>query len=121
MNHDPNRRKHSRITFDAPAKLESAAGVYSATVHDLALKGVLLDLQTTEQLAEGKYTLTIELSEMVNIVMQLDKAHQEGNRAGFRCLNIDIDSLTHLRSIVEYNMDDPSLLDREFNLLFRDS
>jgi hypothetical protein len=121
MNTDADRRKHSRITFDAPARLEAAGSSQPATVHDLSLKGVLLDLQTTDRLESGKYTLTISLSEAVEIVMQLELTHQENQRAGFRCLNIDIDSLTHLRKIVEYNIGDPSLLDREFNLLFKDS
>jgi hypothetical protein len=37
-----------------------------------------------------------------------------------RCENIDIDSITHLRRLVDLNAGDASLLDREFSALLAD-
>ena len=40
--------------------------------------------------------------------------------AGLHCLAIDIDSVTHLRRLVELNLGDPALLEREVSALVAD-
>ena len=44
-------------------------------------------------------------------------AHREGRRAGLACQSIDVDSVTHLRRLVELNAGDPDLLQRELSAL----
>jgi len=49
--------------------------------------------------------------------METEVAHVEGRHVGLRCTHIDLDSMTHLRQLVERNADDPALLERELALL----
>jgi len=44
-------------------------------------------------------------------------AHVEGGRVGLRRTHIDIESVTHLRRLVELNLGDPALLERELHEL----
>jgi hypothetical protein len=46
--------------------------------------------------------------------------HVEGRHVGLRCESIDLDSITHLRRLVELNSGDPGLLDRELGSLMRE-
>ncbi len=112
------RRNYSRVTFDAPASLTLPSGEVIVTkVHDLSLKGVMLDIDTGNKLANGSYQLSLALSEDICIKMDISLSHQEVDHAGFICDYIDVDSMTHLRRLVELNMGDVSLLDREFHQL----
>ncbi len=115
---DTERRKYSRVTFDAPAKLDMPSGASCDTdVHDLSLKGVLLVVDKDISMESGDFTLNIQLDADVSIKMQLSLSHQEKEHAGFLCHHIDLDSMTHLRRLVELNMGNSNLLDRELNQL----
>ncbi len=112
------RRSFSRVTFDAPAKLTLPTGeIIETKIHDLSLKGVMLEINTGNKLENGSYQLTLTLSEDICINMDISLSHQEVSHAGFICDYIDVDSMTHLRRLVELNMGDVSLLDREFHQL----
>ena len=52
--------------------------------------------------------------------MEARVVHVEGRYAGLRCLAIDLDSVTHLRRLVELNLGDPALLERELSALIGD-
>ena len=47
------------------------------------------------------------------IAMQMRVVHVEGKRVGLRCEHIDLDSITHLRKLVEMNCGDSAQLERE--------
>jgi len=51
------------------------------------------------------------------IRMQARVAHVAGGRIGLEREHIDIDSITHLRRLVELNLGDPALLERELHEL----
>jgi hypothetical protein len=53
--------------------------------------------------------------------MSTTVTHVAGRRVGLRCDNIDIDSVTHLRRLVELNAGDPNLLDRELSALIHEA
>jgi hypothetical protein len=46
--------------------------------------------------------------------------HVEGLYIGLACRNIDLDSVTHLRRLVELNLGDVALLERELSALVAD-
>ncbi|MBC7183294.1 MAG: PilZ domain-containing protein, partial [Marinobacter sp.] len=48
------------------------------------------------------------------IVMAVELRHIEPHRLGFKCQYIDLDSATHLKRLVELNLGDQALLEREF-------
>lgn len=116
---DTQRRKYSRIHFNSGARLSIGAVETLCEVLDLSLKGALL------QIAEGPLpvvgeTCLLEIAldaDGPTIRMEGEIAHGEGTRIGLMCREIDLDSITHLRRLLELNLGDPELLNREFSAL----
>ena len=112
----PHERRHYiRVTFDAPAQLTTASNTYSAHVHDLSLKGALVALAPGVILPPGTLCqLTVPLtSTSDHIAMSAEAAHIEGHFVGLLCRSIDLDSVTHLRRLIELQLGSPSLLERD--------
>jgi hypothetical protein len=113
------RRRFSRIAFHRPAQLRSRGTVTVCGVVDVSLKGALLEVPTSFSAGVGdRCTLVIRLDEG-QAVIQLDGrvAHREGASLGVRCTAIDLDSIAHLRRLVELNLEDEALLHRELGAL----
>ena len=90
-----------------------------ATVLDLSLKGALLRLPA-EALPESgaPCLLKVRLGDSAtSIAMAGEVAHTEGDHAGVICRSIDLESITHLRRLIQMNMGDAALLDRELKAL----
>jgi PilZ domain. len=109
------RRKHSRITFQAPATLIFPDQIMSVVVIDLSLKGALILLPTEMDLRNGGICkLHIPLNGTHHkISMDARVAHAKKLHVGIVCESIDIYSITHLRRLIELNLGDPALLGRE--------
>ncbi len=88
-------------------------------VIDLSLKGAMIRLPLKTSIENGaNCTVRVQLDEMGDeISMDTRVAHVNGNDAGLVCLSIDLDSVTHLRRLVELNLGDPQLLERELSAL----
>jgi len=116
------RRHHSRIAFHTPAQLVFTAGTIDVVVLDISLKGALIHLPADTALQDGAICrLHVQLDAMDDkISMEARVTHVEGSNAGLLCLTIDIDSVTHLRRLVELNLGDPALLERELSALIAD-
>jgi len=115
------RRLHSRIAFHSPAELVFPDRTISVVVLDLSLKGALISLPSDIVIDQQSVCmLHVHLNDAEikdNISMEARVAHCDGARAGLLCLTIDIDSVTHLRRLVELNLGDPKLLERELSAL----
>ncbi|MDR2111733.1 MAG: PilZ domain-containing protein [Candidatus Accumulibacter sp.] len=116
------RRKYSRIAFHAPATLTLPEQTCEVAVLDLSLKGALVRLPAETTVADQmSCKLRVRLDDMLDeIIMEARIVHSEGRHAGLRCLALDLDSATHLRRLVELNLGDPALLDRELSDLIAD-
>lgn len=82
---------------------------------DISLKGALVELQGNMEKNKGdlcKLMLHLPGSESV-ITMETEVRHIEKSHLGLHCVSIDVDSITHLRRLMELNMGDPGLLERE--------
>lgn len=114
-----NRRQYSRVAFHAPARLVLPTRAFDTVVIDLSLKGALIRLPANTPVAEGeKGKLHVRLGETDDrISMDMGVTHVEGRYAGLLCEGIDLDSVTHLRRLVELNLGNPELLDRELSSL----
>ena len=121
MNDD--RRHHVRIAFQCPATLTLDGGSHTASIRDLSLKGALLELDAATPLpvaVHGRLEVTLDPSTQTHIHMNCQLAHCHGRLAGLVCTSIDLDSITHLRRLVELNLGDPDLLERELSALIGD-
>jgi hypothetical protein len=112
------KRRFHRIFYSAEAVLAGEGKLYFCKIVDLSLKGCLLDFgEPWSGSLEKPYTLTLKLSDEVSIVMDLEVVHAAGPQIGFKCLHIDIDSISSLRRLVELNLGDSELLERELAAL----
>lgn len=90
-----------------------------AHVVDLSLKGALLRLPAETKPASGSpCLLKVWLGDdETNIAMAGEVVHVEGARVGVICRSIDLESITHLRRLIEMNLGDAALLERELKTL----
>lgn len=117
-----NRRQFSRIQFQTEARLSLPQGECGVEVLDLSLKGALVRAERRLDGSVGsKGTLIIRLDEMGTVIhMEITVSHQAGKDFGLACREIDLDSITHLRRLVELNLGDEQLLERELSHLAAD-
>lgn len=110
---EDNRQFH-RILYTDKAVLNCDESTWHCEIIDLSLKGCLLRLELPwEEDLEKLYTLTLRLSEQVQIKMELTPTHVVGNKVGFKCEHIDLDSISELRRLVELNLGNSALLERD--------
>ncbi len=115
------RRKFSRILFDAHVELAQGNSHWRASLLDISLKGLLIQQQLPAQVQkELPILVKILLSDNTCIAMTVSVSHQHHNQTGLMCTTIDIDSISHLRRLIELNLGDSSAAERELNELMSD-
>ena len=113
------RRRFHRIATDKPVTLQVGDARYSGTVLDISLQGLLLESTGNWNPAIGvRVQAAILLDEaMPGIRMDGEIAHLDGKRVGLRCVGIDLPSASMLRRMVELNLGDGELLERDLSQL----
>lgn len=107
-------RHFHRIVFKTDAILTGNGKTWSCTILDLSLKGCLLRFEQVWLEDETQtFLLAITLSEDMVIQMELQVSHVIGNTVGFKCLHIDLESISNLRRLVELNLGDSQILERD--------
>ncbi|WP_276469552.1 PilZ domain-containing protein [Neptunomonas concharum] len=114
------RRRFTRIHFDADCTLKTLSDEWKVRLVDICFKGALAE--TTEPLplekgAEAQLIIQLDEGEAC-IEMPVVLNHKEGSHVGFQAQNMELNSMTHLKRLVELNLGDPDLLDRELDHLF---
>lgn len=109
-----DKRKFQRIFYNAQAELSNGESTWKCQIRDLSLKGCLLNFCGAWQgEIDGLYTLSFDLSNDISITMSVLVSHVIGDNAGFKCEHIDIESITALRRLVELNLGNSELLERD--------
>ncbi len=115
---DNNRRRFTRVSFQADASLFLANGEYQVGVVDLSLRGALVQAREAFYVTVGdKGVLKIWLDDETDIRMEITVVHHQAHCYGLACHAIDIDSVTYLRRLVALNLGNEALLEREICLL----
>ena len=116
-----NRRQFTRILFSIKAELNVEDSIYPVSIHDISLNGALVTTTKLEQHLKGKLgTLQFFLSDNESeVTMHIAVVHEKDDEIGLQCNAIDIDSVTHLRRLVELNLGDSEQLDKELDQLSR--
>jgi len=116
---ESNENRHfSRISFNAKVQLhfQLTKEEQKARLLDISLKGALVEAeQPIVNSFKGKIcNMTLLLGNGGEIIeMEGKVTHQEGQHIGIECQHIDLDSITHLRRLVELNRGDEMLMKRE--------
>ncbi len=111
-------RRFFRSLVQTPARLNLAGSIREVRLLDVSLQGALVEAPPGMWGAVGtRGRLRLTLLPTTFIAMDVAVARTHGHCLGLRCVNIDLDSITHLRQLVARNSDDPLLLSRELSRL----
>ena len=116
----PNHEKRHfwRAAFHSPVRLTTHGGLAHPKLVDISLKGALLELVPTwTPVMRQECQLRLDLSPGSHITMWGTVVHIDNEHVGIHCDKIDLDSITHLRRLVELNAGDPAMLEREISSL----
>jgi hypothetical protein len=115
MTNNTERRTFTRIHFDGKTTLHQKGQQWPVELIDLSLKGLLVKQPTTNWTIDFEQALDahIQLNGETEIIMTVNWRHSDNGQLGFECKNIAIESMIHLRRLVELNLNDPALLERE--------
>lgn len=116
--HEDDRRKNTRVDFQATADIKFSATIYSKCETDnLSIKGVSILGITGHKIGEicevflALSGSTSELRlEMKAEVVRVDKAG-----IALHFTEVDLDSYYHLKNIIYYNSEDPDLIKTELS------
>jgi len=110
-------RKFSRVTFNVNASIIAAERKFQGGVENLSMNGMFL--VTSERLPIGQLVdITIVLDGSspeisVSFNGRVSRITDEG--MGFNFEKIDLDSYTHLKNIIAYNIDDAEKVNDEIH------
>lgn len=114
------RRRFWRANFHSGAKLLTDSDEYTVQIEDLSLRGALVMLPegATARLDE-RCRLQVQLAAGVVIMLWGRVAHLKDRHVGIKGESMDLDSVTHLRRLIELNVGDPVLLEEEISFLLQ--
>jgi len=119
-----DRRDFRRLPFEADVELEHRGREIEATLLDISLKGFLItvsDVDIDLEPGERVYS-TIRLEDQgPEIQFDARAVHRQQSAIGFEWVEIDDDSFSHLRRLLELNFGDPEKIERELEELLGDS
>lgn len=111
---EQERRHYQRIPFIADVLVRLDDQQWSCILVDISLKGLLLiGPESVEPQKNTPYAIELVLGEAAAINMMAKISHIEGDHWGLQWDNIELDGLTHLRRLLELNMQDPNEMHRE--------
>lgn len=119
MDHTENRRRFSRIAFTAQTEILQDSNRWPCELLDLSLKGLLVSKPEHIQInPENICQIIITLADEARICMHAKLTREEvsldgQSHLGFSCEEIDVDSISHLRRLVELNLGNPEASNRE--------
>lgn len=115
-----DRRLFIRVGFNSPAWLVTPDGhLHAAELQDISLHGALLQI-TEPWSGESNTPLQLRLSldnEDKQIIMQARQRFHKDGCVGIECEQLDINSASQLRRLMELNLGDEALLLRQFEEL----
>jgi len=119
-----HERKYSRLPFTTQSTLtlgsEGELGEELETrLIDISFKGALVECPTESGPPTGTPALLRVQLEQSDVVIEMvaQVSHSGSERLGLHCQSIDMDSMIHLRRLMELNLGDPDLLERELGQL----
>ena len=117
------RRRFTRVSFDAETELRQGDNSWAVELVDISLHGLLVkqpkDL-SADMGAEFKAVVQLAAGEVeLELPVQLARIHPP--YLGLVCRAVELESISHLRRLIELNLGDPDLLDRELEHLVEDA
>lgn len=121
-NYRPERRQFSRVKFEAEAIIKQQGNEFSVELIDISLNGVLTAIPSDYQIrTDMPCVIQISLGDDPDsrILMQVTLVHMSSSFLGFQCTNIDMDSIIHLRRLIEMNLQEAGASERVLSELLK--
>lgn len=115
-----NRRQFRRIPFDGEVRLYSDRAMWTTRLIDISLKGALVDRPDGWEGISGKRQ-RLDLRVAAGLIISVAGliAHTSPRYVGYRFDKFDLDSFVRLKRLVELNLGDAEMLNRELSSLGR--
>lgn len=113
-------RHFHRVHFDCFVEFNFDNCQYICELMDISINGALIGACTGATPAPGtpcELVVSLDEDKAIQIIMHGRVTHKIENRIGIHCESIDNDSMIHLRKLVEYNLGDVDLVNRDFEAL----
>ncbi|WP_185234854.1 PilZ domain-containing protein [Teredinibacter franksiae] len=121
MSQAAERRRYSRVDFNTQVTITQHDKSCQADLLDISLNGLLVKTPEHYEInASHPLIATIPLSNDAHIRMNVSLAHSSHNILGFRNESIDIDSIGHLRRLIELNLGEADAAERVLSELLAD-
>jgi len=115
-----DKRVFQRVLFSHDASLVHKDKKLTIQVLDLSLDGFLCNLPTDNVIElNDEVTLELQLEKNRKIVMASTVVHIKKSYLGVKCNHIDIDSISELKRLIQLNLANDDLLNRELSGLAR--
>ncbi len=118
------KRRYERVNFVEDVEIIHAGTRYPGVVSDISMKGVLIKL---DEIPPGKvdsdtWLIRLCLSKEVQIVVHAQPSHFAPIHpaVGFNFTAIDVDSMAHLRRLLELNTGNANQIERELEHMVED-
>lgn len=109
------KRRFSRIKCVEKCSVETGSGTIEVDLLDISLKGALVEHPPGLAAGPGdSWKLSFRLNQS-EIVLRFDArvVHCRGNLAGVKFVEMDLDTMVHLRSLMEARTADPDQVREE--------
>lgn len=114
------RRRFSRVPFDADTCIQQDTLRWPCQLLDISLKGLLINEPEHCSLeAKQPVEITIKLSDDSLIQLEAELSWRKDGQMGFAIQRLDTDSISHLRRLIELNLGDSEAADRELLALIK--
>lgn len=111
-----DKRRFTRVAFDTEVIVHHGGRAWPSDLIDLSLRGLLVVRPDGFEIGVGsELDVDIVLNEEVSIDVHGTLMHRTGDRLGLRIDRIGMESLMHLRRLLELNLGDPELFERELS------
>ena len=113
------QRHFQRVHFFNRVQVTVAAQTLETHCLDISLRGILLVLpEGVNWHLEQQIDILLELSAEQTIAMQCSVVHIDDDVVGCACDSMDLDSMTSMRRLLEFNLS-PEAVNRELSELIR--
>lgn len=103
-----NNRRFRRVPFEAVVTMNLQEESFSGELLEVALKGAMVGTEGPLEMPLGtQCELCISIPDSpISLTFLAELKHKEEDRSGFLFISEDLDTLTHLRKLIELNTGD---------------
>lgn len=116
-----DKRRFNRVNFVTEANVHTASGESAVQVVDISIKGIKI-IASEGGISEGAENLSVEIklgNGLATICLDCRVAFHREQEWGLEVTGMDIDSATHLRRLLELNLGDKALVERDLEAMLK--